>query len=393
MLQSPEPACLVIADLSGYTGYLAGVELDHAQDILADLIGRVVKALRPPFRLAKLEGDAAFAYVATDKVDGSLLQDTIEATYFAFRRRQRDIRQATNCTCDACRRIPELDLKFVLHHGAVARQKMAGREELVGRDVILVHRLLKNAAETKLGRRAYALYTAACVEAMGIDPAAQGMTAHSEAIEAIGEVVVWLKDLEAAWQAEVERRRIEVTAADASLVIADEVPVPQQVVWEYATLPGRRTQWSGATAVIENAPNGRRGAGAVNHCMHGEATIVEEVLDWRPFEYTTSRYEMPMPGMPKILLTDAFIPLSDGRTRVETRVAAASPRERARLEEILPEVEPMLRESSAGLVRILSSLAASPGEPSEEPPLPVSGGRYAAPASGAGPPPRGRPGQ
>jgi class 3 adenylate cyclase len=44
-----EPACLVIADIAGYTGYLAGVELDHAQDILADLIDTVVGALRPTF--------------------------------------------------------------------------------------------------------------------------------------------------------------------------------------------------------------------------------------------------------------------------------------------------------------------------------------------------------
>jgi len=27
-------ARLLIADISGYTGYLAGVEIDHAQDIL-----------------------------------------------------------------------------------------------------------------------------------------------------------------------------------------------------------------------------------------------------------------------------------------------------------------------------------------------------------------------
>ena len=63
MLPKPEPACLVIADISGYTGYLAGVELDHAQDILADLIDTIVGALRPPFQLSKLEGDAAFVYL------------------------------------------------------------------------------------------------------------------------------------------------------------------------------------------------------------------------------------------------------------------------------------------------------------------------------------------
>ena len=39
MLAAAEPACLVIADISGYTSYLAGAELDHAQDILADLTG------------------------------------------------------------------------------------------------------------------------------------------------------------------------------------------------------------------------------------------------------------------------------------------------------------------------------------------------------------------
>jgi len=45
MLQ-PEPVCLLIAAISGYTRYLAGVELDHSQDILADLIGTIVTALR-----------------------------------------------------------------------------------------------------------------------------------------------------------------------------------------------------------------------------------------------------------------------------------------------------------------------------------------------------------
>ena len=87
-----EPACLLIADISGYTAYLAGVELDHAEDILADLMGTIVSALRPSFRLAKLEGDAAFTFALSEKVDGSLLLDTIERCYFGFRRRRHDVR-------------------------------------------------------------------------------------------------------------------------------------------------------------------------------------------------------------------------------------------------------------------------------------------------------------
>ena len=69
MLPKLESACLMIADISGYTGYLAGVELDHAQDILADLMDTIVGALRPPFRLSKLEGDAVFVYAPTPEID------------------------------------------------------------------------------------------------------------------------------------------------------------------------------------------------------------------------------------------------------------------------------------------------------------------------------------
>ena len=61
-----------------YVGRYPDVELDHAQDILADLIGAVVTALRPNFRLAKLEGDAAFMYMTGEKLDGAMLLDTIE---------------------------------------------------------------------------------------------------------------------------------------------------------------------------------------------------------------------------------------------------------------------------------------------------------------------------
>ena len=195
MLAKPESACFVIADISGYTQFLAGVELDHAQDIITDLMDTVVRSLRPPFRLAKFEGDAAFLYAVADKVDGSVVQDAIESTYFAFRKRLRNIKQATSCECSACSEMQHLDLKFVSHHGEFITHKMAGREELAGRDVILIHRLLKNTVNERLGGHAYALYSDACIQAMGIDPVAQGLVEHQESIDIIGDVTCWVRDL------------------------------------------------------------------------------------------------------------------------------------------------------------------------------------------------------
>src|SRR3954464_11670207 len=183
MLPKAENACFLIADISGYTSYLAGVELEHAQDIIADLMDTVVRCLRPPFKLAKFEGDAAFLCAVGDSLDGSLLQDAIESAYFAFRKRLRNIDQATSCKCKACHGMQQLDLKFVAHHGEFIKQRMAGRDELAGRDVILVHRLLKNAVKERLGEHAYLLLSDACIQAMGIDAAVQGLFAHEEAID------------------------------------------------------------------------------------------------------------------------------------------------------------------------------------------------------------------
>src|SRR6476659_6135809 len=212
MLSTAQPTCFLIADISGYTGYLADVELEHAQDILADLIGAVVSSLRPYFRLAKLEGDAAFTFASVERIDGTMLLDTIERCYFGFRRRRRDVRQATSCECNACVRIPDLNLKFVVHHGEAIGQKVAGRQELLGSDVIVVHRLLKNDVVEKSGTTAYALLSQRCIDAADIDPLALGMREHREAYDHIGDVPAWVHDLERRWQEEEARARVFVTS-------------------------------------------------------------------------------------------------------------------------------------------------------------------------------------
>jgi len=383
MPDRPESACLVIADISGYTSYLAGVELDHAQDILADLTDAVVRALRPTFRLAKLEGDAAFAYVITEAVDGSALQDTIEHCYIAFRRRLRDIGQASQCDCNACTLIPRLDLKFVVHHGPIARQRMAGREELVGRDVIVVHRLLKNSVQETLGLGAYTLYTDACIRAMGVaDPAAAGLLEHRESYEAIGEVVGWVRDLEAVWRDEEARAPVLVTAEEAAWSTSYALPAPPAIAWEWITSPVRRPQWQiGVTAVDEATAGGRRGVGTTNHCVHGREAIVEEVLAWRPAELLTVRFQVPLPDVPKFIMSDILEPNADGsETEVTVRVRRpSSARDRARLEEIGPMLNHAYEGGIAALqdaiVADLAARASTAAGEIPEPDLPVSARR------------------
>jgi hypothetical protein len=204
-------------------------------------------------------------WVPTETVDGPALQDVIERCYFAFQRRVRDITRASSCECNACSRIPGLGLKFVAHHGAVVRQRMAGREELVGSDVIVVHRLLKNRVAEDLGVPAYVLYTDALVGAMGVDdPTTAGMRAYRESFESVGEIEGWVSDLGGAWQAELQRVRTKVTDDDALAVITIPASVPREILWEWTTSPVRRIRWSlEPMEVVEDLAGGRRGVGTV----------------------------------------------------------------------------------------------------------------------------------
>jgi uncharacterized protein YndB with AHSA1/START domain len=377
MLGRLEPACLVIADIAGYTGYLAGVELDHAQDILADLMGTVVAALRPAFRLAKLEGDAAFVYVVAERVDGSQLQDTIERCYFAFRRRLRDIGQASTCECNACMQIPNLNLKVLAHHGEIGRQRIAGRDELVGSPVVVVHRLLKNHVEDALGLAAYAMYTQACIDAMGADPLALGLREHREPFEGIGDVTAWVADLESAWATQQDRARTIIEPGGALWTHEHVYPGPPEIVWDWVTSPIRRPRWQpGVDAVEEFSASGRRGVGTTNHCVHGRDAIIEEVLDWRPFEYLTTRSQLPM-DVPKLTMTERFEAVPGG-TRMTTSVArirGARGRQIGAL--IASEFERLFRHGELALdplieadVAARAALALAP-----EPDLPRSAGR------------------
>ena len=383
MLTKPESACFVIADISGYTSFMTGVELDHAHDIIADLMDTLLKRLRPTFKLAKFEGDAAFVFAVADKVDASRLQDAIEASYFAFRKRLRNIKQSTTCTCKACSKMQDLDLKYVAHYGEFIKQRMGGRDEIAGPDVILVHRLLKNTAGERVGGHAYALYSDACIKATGIDPAAQGMIEHHEAIDIIGDVTCWVRDLEAAWTADNERQRNEVTRDKSRVVLEFDFQAPRPIVWDYFVMPELRPKWRATNEVREAADQGngggRRGVGTVNHCMHGEKAVIEEILDWRPYDYLTLTTLVPVPDAPKVPMSYAFIEQEGGGTRVEIRLAKPKPKDEAFFDKVVGNFKEHITHEVDVLKGILAgALAGAP----EEPPMPETLGRPNAQAGG-----------
>jgi hypothetical protein len=317
MATTPETGLLVIADLTGYTAYLSRSELEHAPAIAGDLLETIVGRLEPPFRLTKFEGDAAFLFVEDGRADTSLLLDAIEASYFAFRRRLRSIDQATSCECNSCRLAPRLDLKLFVHHGSYVRSRIAGRDELAGPDVILVHRLLKGATAAGARGRGYALLTAAAVVALGLEPDALGLVSAEESIEHLGRVVTFTLDLEARWQAETGLRRLDVTDG-AVLDVVLTIGAEPSVVWAYLTSPALRPLWEGPLVIEETSPGGRRGVGTIAQCVTGRLATLEEIVDWQPYDHAGWRLAVPALGP---VAASADLEPTEGGTRLRLRWA------------------------------------------------------------------------
>jgi uncharacterized protein YndB with AHSA1/START domain len=306
---------LLIADISGYTSFVAGTELDHSYEILADLLGVVCERLETILIFHKLEGDAVFAYAPDSKLPrGETLVELIESTYVAFRDKQTSMQRATSCTCRACRSIPSLDLKLIAHHGQYVIQEVRSIREIVGSDINLVHRLLKNHVSEATGWRAYMMFTEACLRHLNLN----FETAHRqvEEYEHLGKVTTYSVDLQKRYQDLIEDRRIMIDERNADLIFRIDFPTPPPVTWEWIQDPLKRNLWSGGHVKWSagDRPGGRAGKGASNHCAHGNTMSTEVTVDWRPFEYsTTDSFEN---GKKTFSETFRFEPLPNGGTRV-----------------------------------------------------------------------------
>jgi hypothetical protein len=248
------------------------------------------------------------------------LLDVLEGAFVAFKDRQRQMQLGTTCECNACRRIPDLTLKLIAHHGSFLRQTVGGHSQVAGPDVILAHRLLKNEFT---GSKAYLLVTAPAVARLGIDPAAAGMQAHRETYEHLGEVECFVAALEPVWQRALEARVVRVAPAEADLRLDCVLPVAPPVAWEWMTSAERRQRYQlKSRSVSEDTGRaGRPGPGMRFHCDHGATKIRETVLDWRPFRYFTLDGTVEPLGV-TLRITFDFLP-EDAGVRVTLLVALA----------------------------------------------------------------------
>ncbi|MFO1501752.1 MAG: DUF2652 domain-containing protein [Verrucomicrobiota bacterium] len=152
---APEPVLLVIADISGYTRYMAAnaKTLAHSQTVITELVKAIIQTVELPLEIAKLEGDAVFLFCRKGSDPGRwaaskrIVAQKLLAFFQLFREKLAELRLSTTCTCQACTHIDRLRLKVIAHSGEALFHHVLNFLELAGVDVIILHRLLKNSVQ------------------------------------------------------------------------------------------------------------------------------------------------------------------------------------------------------------------------------------------------------
>jgi class 3 adenylate cyclase len=201
-----EEGYLLLADISGYTGFMSGVGDAHGFDyaegippgyeLMGVLLDAVANGLRTPFSVAKFEGDAVFAVAAAGDLDGrgsevlAILRDAYRQ-FITARTEADPARQQHECV--ACALVTNLDLKMVLHEGPYVSQVVQRQTELLGSAVNVVHRMLKSGVADAVGHRHYLHVSDAAAERLGLSDAG---VAHLETYD-VGAVQGRVLDLSA----------------------------------------------------------------------------------------------------------------------------------------------------------------------------------------------------
>jgi uncharacterized protein YndB with AHSA1/START domain len=297
---------ILIADITGYTAYLSGSELEHAQGTLTDLLELLVEHSRSPLVVAQLEGDAVMSYaLQSGFVSGQTFLESVEDTYVAFRRAIELMVLNNSCGCSACVNVKSLDLKFFVHFGAFALQRIGGIDQLVGTDINLIHRLLKNSVTADTGIRAYVLCTEAAIKALGLDTTVQEMVEHQETLADFGRLTVWIGDMHPVYEARRDAELVTYGPDEVLIAASTEISMPPELVWDYLNQSEFRKLLSGDDRLeILDRQSGRIGQGSTYQCYHGKMVIPQLVLEWKPFERVLLRQRMPFPGRPTHVLID-----------------------------------------------------------------------------------------
>ena len=299
----------VLADIGGYTSFLSGVGIEHGKETTQHLLNAIVKNGSESWKVGNIMGDCVFFY-SPRKEPADEIYERVKSLYEAFCDAQTDIASGSTCRCGACDRTEELSLKFVVHQGEFDIQDIGGRKELIGRDIVVATRLLKNSVPVHE-------YVIATPEVAAVADAGPGTPAKGrDELEGIGTVEYSYVDLQPVREKWSAAREFYLTPADSQMSVEAEIDAPVEIVWDAINDLKKRAVWQVTIDEMAHIQGGRGEVGEVHSCLHGGTEIVHITTGIDAVNHRmTEKVWISVPLMKDIYITLGTESLGQGRSR------------------------------------------------------------------------------
>jgi hypothetical protein len=229
----PQPALLFMPDISGFTQFVNETEILHSQHIVQELLEILIDSNHLNLEICEVEGDAIFFYRLGDKPDLQSLLQQVEKMFTRFHEYLKLYEHQRICPCGACKTAVKLSLKVVAHFGEITGISVKDHKKLFGKDVILIHRLLKNS----LDKKEYVLLTDSLTENLAISNELPGWYNPKSAMEQydVGTVRFLFSDLSLLHNT-ISMTKLPVynTSSKTDIAFSEEevIPEPMKKIFE-----------------------------------------------------------------------------------------------------------------------------------------------------------------
>lgn len=138
------PALLFIPDISGFTRFIQESGSTLAPQLIADLLEILVEANTLNMEVSEIQGDAILFYRLGPPPTIQEVVTQCRRIFLDFQNYVRLVERDLESELSTALRAHDLTIKIIVHFGAVSVAQIRQFTKLMGRDVIVVHRLLKN---------------------------------------------------------------------------------------------------------------------------------------------------------------------------------------------------------------------------------------------------------
>lgn len=139
-----QPALIFIPDISGFTKFVNEAGIQQSRTLIADLLEIIIEANILDMKLSEIQGDAVLFYRPGPPPSVQEVINQCKQIFLDFQNYLRIVERDRGSSLSESLSGSKLTLKVVVHYGRLSVTLIRNHVKLMGKDVIIAHRLLKN---------------------------------------------------------------------------------------------------------------------------------------------------------------------------------------------------------------------------------------------------------